>query len=92
MPQIIVETNERISLRISTDAKSLLARAAAIQQTNLTDFVVSNVLPIAKKVVEDEERVHLTERDSKLVMELLDNPPEPNAKLLAAAFAMPERK
>ncbi|CCW31146.1 Putative ABC-type transport system (fragment) [Xenorhabdus nematophila F1] len=68
-----------------------MARAAAIQHTNLTDFVISHILPVAKKIVEDDERLNLTERDSKLVMDLLDNPPEPNAKLLAAAFAMPEK-
>ncbi|EBF4864871.1 DUF1778 domain-containing protein, partial [Salmonella enterica] len=48
MPQIAIESNERLSLRVSTDAKKLIVRAAAIQQTNLTDFVVSNVLPVAQ--------------------------------------------
>ncbi|MBJ5941844.1 DUF1778 domain-containing protein [Salmonella enterica subsp. enterica serovar London] len=69
-----------------------MVRAAAIQQTNLTDFVVSNVLPVAQKIVDAAERVYLTERDTKMIMEILDNPPAPNEKLLAAAFALPDMK
>ncbi|MGP7975157.1 type II toxin -antitoxin system TacA 1-like antitoxin, partial [Proteus mirabilis] len=32
----------------------------------------------------------LSEKDTLRVMELLDNPPKPNAKLFAAAFALPD--
>lgn len=92
MPQIAIESNERLSLRVSTDAKKLIVCAAAIQQTNLTDFVVSNILPVAQKIVDAAERVYLTERDTKMIMEILDNPPAPNEKLLAAAFALPDMK
>ncbi|AGQ74210.1 DUF1778 domain-containing protein [Salmonella enterica] len=92
MPQIAIESNERLSLRVSTDTKKLIVRAAAIQQTNLTDFVVSNVLPVAQKIVDAAERVYLTERDTQMIMEILDNPPAPNEKLLAAAFALPDMK
>ncbi|AVD48911.1 DUF1778 domain-containing protein [Salmonella enterica] len=92
MPQIAIESNERLSLRVSTDAKKLIVRAAAIQQTNLTDFVVSNVLPVAQKIVDAAERVYLTESDTQMIMEILDNPPAPNEKLLAAAFALPDMK
>ncbi|AEZ46595.1 hypothetical protein CW298_1195 [Salmonella enterica subsp. enterica serovar Muenchen] len=70
----------------------MIVRAAAIQQTNLTDFVVSNVLPVAQKIVDAAERVYLTERDTQMIMEILDNPPAPNEKLLAAAFALPDMK
>ncbi|EDW6357738.1 DUF1778 domain-containing protein [Salmonella enterica subsp. enterica serovar Banana] len=92
MPQIAIESNERLSLRVSTDTKKLIVRAAAIQQTNLTDFVVSNILPVAQKIVDAAERVYLTERDTQMIMEILDNPPAPNEKLLAAAFALPDMK
>lgn len=92
MPQVAIGSNERLSVRISTDAKKLILRAAAIQQTNLTDFVVSNVLPVAQKIVDDAEQVYLTKRDTQMIMDLLDNPPVPNEKLLAAAFALSDGK
>ncbi|MBD2784968.1 DUF1778 domain-containing protein [Xenorhabdus sp. DI] len=91
MPQIPVETNDRMSLRIASDDKLLLMRAAALQHTNLTEFVVRNVVSIARKIIEENERLELTERDSLRVLDLLDNPPTPNDKLMAAAFALPKR-
>jgi uncharacterized protein (DUF1778 family) len=91
MPQIPVETNDRMSLRIASADKSLLIRAAALQHINLTDFVIRNAVSVARKVIEENERMELTERDSLQVMDLLDNPPAPNEKLLAAAFALPKK-
>jgi len=91
MPQIPVETNDRMSLRIASEEKSLLMRAAALQHTNLTEFVIRNVMSAARKVVDESERLELTERDSLQVLDLLDNPPAPNDKLLAAAFTLPKQ-
>lgn len=91
MPQIAIESNERLSLRVSTDAKKLIVRAAAIQQTNLTDFVVSNVLPVAQKIVDAAERVYLTERDTQMIMEILDNR-QRRMKASCRCFRLPDMK
>jgi uncharacterized protein (DUF1778 family) len=78
-----------VSLRIAAQEKSLLLRAAALQHTNLTEFVICTAVANAREVIEHSEREELSERDSLQVMGLLENPPEPNEKLMAAAFAMP---
>jgi Uncharacterized protein conserved in bacteria len=78
-------------LRIASDEKLLLMRAAALQHTNLTEFVIRNVVSAAEKIIDDHERLALTERDSLRMLELLDNPPAPNDKLMAAAFGLPKR-
>ncbi len=91
MPQIAVEGNDRMSLRIASEEKSLLMRAAALQHTNMTEFVIRNVISAARKVIEKNERLELTERDSLHVLDLLDEPPAPNEKLMAAAFALPKQ-
>lgn len=91
MPQIPLETNDRMSFRIASEEKSLLMRAAALQHTNLTEFVIRNVVSVARNIIDENERLGLTERDSLRVLELLDNPPLPNEKLMAAAFALPKR-
>ncbi|MEI7708810.1 MAG: DUF1778 domain-containing protein [Chlorobium sp.] len=91
MPQIPVENNERLSLRIASKEKSLLIRAAALQCTHLTEFITRTVVSAAQKVVDQNERIELTERDSVLVLNLLEEPPAPNAKLMAASFALPKR-
>ena len=90
MPRIPVENNDRMSLRVAAEEKSLLVRAAALQRTNLTEFVIRTAVSNAKEVIEQSERLDLTERDSLQVLDLLENPPEPNEKLMAAAFAMPK--
>ncbi len=89
MPQNPVGDNDRLSLRITAAEKSLLLRAAALQHINLTEFVVRTVVDAARVVIEQNERVALSERDSLQVMDLLESPPAPNKKLLAAAFALP---
>ena len=90
MPQIPTD-NDRMSLRIATEEKALLIRAAALQHINLTEFVIRNAVSVAQQVIDESERMALSERDSLRVMDLLDNPPPPNEKLLAAAFALPKK-
>lgn len=87
MPQHPVETNDRLLLRIATEAKSLLIREAALQHMNLTEFVIRHSVSVARKVIEENERVQLTEQYSLLIMNLLDHPPYD--KLMAAACALP---
>lgn len=50
-----------------------------------------NALHEPQSAIEEHERVELTHRDSLKVLELLENPPAPNAKLRKAARPMPER-
>jgi uncharacterized protein (DUF1778 family) len=88
MPQVPTKDNSRLSLRIPTKDKALLMRAVALRQTNLTDFVLHTAVEAAREVIDDVERVQLNERDSLRVLALLENPPKPNKKLLAAAKAL----
>lgn len=92
MPRAVIEGNSRMSLRIRPKDKAHLMRAAAIEKTDLTDFVLRNALRAAEAVIEREEHLRLSPRDSLRVLELLENPPAPNARLLAAAKALPKRK
>jgi uncharacterized protein (DUF1778 family) len=90
MPRLAVEDNSRMSLRIRPEEKALLLRAVALSRTDLTDFVLRHALHAAKAVIEEADRLHLSERDSLRVLDLLENPPAPNAKLLTAAKALPK--
>jgi uncharacterized protein (DUF1778 family) len=91
MPRVAVEDNDRISLRVRTEDKATLLRAVALMHSDLTAFVLQHALPAARAVIEEAERVQLSERDSLRVLDLLENPPAPNAKLRAAAKALPRR-
>lgn len=92
MPRVAVEDNPRMNLRVPPEQKAMLVRAAALRHTDLTDFVLQPALREAKAVIEESERIVLSERDSLMVLNLLENPPAPNAKLQAAIARMPKPK
>lgn len=89
MPRAAVESN-RYAMRIGADEKSRLIRAAALEQTDLKDFILRSALREADNVIDRAQVVKLSERDTKLLLDLLDNPPSPNPRLVAAAKALPE--
>lgn len=92
MPRVAVGDNKRMNLRVRPEQKATLLRAAALKNTDLTDFVIQNALREANSVIEAAERIVLSGRDSLMVLDLLENPPAPNAKLRAAISAMPKPK
>jgi len=91
MPRPAVEDNSRMSLRVRPEEKTLLLRAVALDRTDLTDFVLRHELRAAKNVIREADRLKLSGRDSLRVLELLENPPAPNRRLLAAAKALLQR-
>jgi uncharacterized protein (DUF1778 family) len=90
MPRAAVGDNKRMNLRLRPEQKATLMRAAALRNTDLTDFVLQLALREAKAVIEEAERITLSERDTRLWLELLDNPPKPNRRLIAAIKALPK--
>lgn len=65
-------------------------RAAALRNTDLTSFVTQTALREAEAMIEAADIVRLTTRDHARVLELLENPPRPNAKLQAVIAASPD--
>ena len=90
MPRGAIKDRSRISLRVRPEQKATLLRTAALKHTDLTEFVLQHALSAAGKVIEEAEQVQLSEPDSVRVLELLEHPPVPHARLLAAARALTE--
>ena len=90
MPRAAVNDNSRVALRIRPADKALIMRAVALTQTDMTTFILRTALREAQAVIEVHERVKLTQRDSRRIIELLENPPAPNTKLRKAARALPK--
>ena len=90
MPRAAVDANNRMNLRVSPETKAKLVRAAALRDTDLTNFVTQTALREAEAVIEAAEIMRLSERDSLRVLALLEDPPRPNAKLRAAIAALPD--
>ncbi len=89
MPRAAVEDNKRLSLRIKPRDKAIIMRASALLETDMSDFVVGNAVKLAEEVIDRAERVTVSARDGNRVLDLLENPPAPNARLLAAARTLP---
>ena len=89
MPRVAKEDKSRFAMRIPPAEKARLMRAASLEQTDLKDFMLRNALRAADAVIEHAEHIVLSERDTRLWLDLLDNPPEPNPRLIAAAKALP---
>ena len=68
----------RISVRIKPSQKALIARAARLQQTTLTDFVVEHALHAASQLVADEKHFELTPEQFQRFCRALDAPPARN--------------
>jgi len=75
----------RLELRVSTEDKSLIQRAARAAGMSQTDFILTCVKTEATKTLHEHEVLRLTERDREIFIEAFLNPPEPSARLRRAA-------
>lgn len=69
---------ERITARISTAVAEVLNSAAELTGTTLNGFVVQAALEKAQKIVDREKRITISRDDAAMLLNLLDNPPQPN--------------
>jgi len=83
-----METNtakqDRISARVPHNVYETLCRAAELSGATVNQFLVQSALKEAHAVIEREQIIRMSSRDWDWMLNLLDNPPEPNAKLQAA--------
>jgi uncharacterized protein (DUF1778 family) len=74
----------RITARISVSIQETLQRAAELSGATLNQFMVQAALKEAKRIIEDEQIIQLSEQDADRIFSLIENPPIPNAALQAA--------
>lgn len=75
---------ERVVSRVTLENRRTLEQAAAWSGASLNQFIVQAALHEAERVIEKEQIIQLSLRDTADFMSALDNPPEPNERLLAA--------
>ena len=80
---------QRLELSVDPEDYRALQRAVVLAQTDLCRYVIQAALDAATSLIATPGRLHLSERDSIRVIELLENPPEPNEKMIEAARALP---
>lgn len=74
----------RLEARISNEQKRLFKRAAQLQGSTLTDFVVSTLQAAATKVIQDHEVMSLVGQDREIFVSALLNPTLPSGRLKKA--------
>ena len=74
----------RLEARISSAQKRLFKRAAELQGSTLTDFVISTLQVAATRVVQDYEVMTLTGRDREIFVSALLKPTIPSGRLKKA--------
>src|ERR1700745_2647143 len=72
---------ERLEARVTTEQKSLIERAAALQGRTVTDFVLTSVQDAARRAIEEHNQLALSVRDSEAFVNALLKPQPVNDRL-----------
>ncbi len=84
MPSTADVKDDRLQVRLDSEAKSVLQRAASYRHKTVSQFVLSTALAEAEKVIRENEVVTLSHTDWKVFYDALMHPPAPNAALRKA--------
>ena len=78
------EERGRITARVPQNVQDTLQQAAELLGATLNQFVVQAALSEARRVIERDRVIHLSGTDAAFLMNLLEKPPAPNARLRKA--------
>ncbi len=74
----------RLNIRCDSHTRQLLDKAAGYQHVTISEFVLSNALASAQRVVQNHESITLNAKDFEAFLIALDKPSKPNAALKRA--------
>lgn len=86
MPSTLKTKGGRMQIRIDDFSKNKIERAAQYEHKSLSDFVILNALAAANRVIEEHDKITLSDADWEIFYQALINPPQPN-QALKEAFA-----
>lgn len=74
----------RLTIRCNRFARELLDKAATYSHVSVSEFVLSQALASAEKVIQENESITLKPNDFRAFLAALDKPAIPNAALKKA--------
>lgn len=77
----------RLEARITPDALAVVRRAAELQGSSVSDFVVTAAQHAAHRVIEEAQVIRLSVEDQRAFAAAILNPPPPAPALIRAAKA-----
>ena len=81
MPSATTDKQDRISIRLDSNLKERIERAALADNRSVSGFMIASALERADSLLPREETLTLSERDFDLLLAALDTPPKPNKAL-----------
>jgi uncharacterized protein (DUF1778 family) len=82
---------ERTEARLLPEQKKRIEQAASLKGLSLSDFIVQHADEAAIRTIQQHTSWTLDDRDRDIFVQALLNPPEPNARMKAAAKRYKER-
>ena len=76
--------DERINVRLKSDKKSLIERAASLEGKTVSNFIVASAVDHAEKTVHEYEIMRLNRKESEAFFNALSSPVLFNKKLSTA--------
>lgn len=76
--------DSRLNIRCDERTRQLLDKAAGYAHVNLSEFVLSQAVAAADRIVREQESITLKEEDFQAFLAAIDTPAEPNAALRRA--------
>ena len=80
----VISKQDRIGARVPHEVYETLCKAAELSGATVNQFLVQSALKEAQAVIEREQLIRLSVRDWNWMLDLLENPSKPNARLKAA--------
>jgi len=77
--------DERLEARVTSKQKKIIARAAALRGSSVTEFVVACAQQAAAEIIQDSELLTLDGQARDAFVRAVLNPPTPNKAARAAA-------
>lgn len=84
MSRVADTRDDRLQVRLDSQAKNVLRRAAGYRRKTVSQFVLATALEEAEKVIRENEVVTVSDADWTLFYDALTDPPEPNSALRKA--------
>lgn len=72
---------DRINLRTTHETKTIIEQAAELMGTSLSAFMLSHAYEAAKRVINEQQFLTLSNRDRDAFVAALENSPKPNKVL-----------
>jgi uncharacterized protein (DUF1778 family) len=79
-----IAKQDRSGARVPHEVYETLCRAAELTGATVNQFLVQAALKEAQVVIEREDVIRLSSRDWNWLLDLMESPPKPNARLEAA--------